>query len=328
MQTDEMIAARQPLRVALIGAGGFLGTNLARYLAPRVAEVRCFGRRQSFPEALRGLTWITGDTSQDTTEALREVITGCDAVIHLASTSTPTTADRDISADAQANVIASLRLFDQCVATGVKRLVFMSSGGTVYGIPAQVPIPESAPTLPITAYGVAKLAIEKYLAVYSRLRGLDYRVLRISNLYGPFQTAEKKQGVVAAFLSEAMRGEPLEIWGDGQVVRDYVYVTDVAEAVLAALQHQGDHRIFNIGSGAGLNLIELIDAMEPLFGRRLEKQFRPGRPVDVPVNILDCSLAKKELGWHPRTHFADGLRFAAEWLESWHRQLPPKHYLP
>ncbi|MDP1526753.1 MAG: NAD-dependent epimerase/dehydratase family protein [Rhodocyclaceae bacterium] len=320
MHPDENNESRLPLRIALIGAGGFLGTNLARYLGSRVAEVRCFGRRQAFPDALQGFRWITGDTSLDTTEALSEVIADCDAVIHLASTSNPTTADRDISADAQANVIASLRLFDQCVAAGIKRLVFISSGGTVYGIPAHVPIPESAPTLPITAYGVAKLAIEKYLEVYSRLRGLDYRVLRISNLYGPFQTAEKKQGVVAAFLSEAMRGEHLEIWGDGQVVRDYIYVADVAESVLAALQHQGEQRIFNIGSGTGLNLIELIDAMEHLLGRRLQRQFRPGRPVDVPVNILDCMLAKKELGWYPRTDFPDGLRRTAEWLETWHRQ--------
>jgi UDP-glucose 4-epimerase len=320
MHANENNGSRLPLRIALIGAGGFLGTNLAIHLGSRVTEVRCFGRRQAFPEALQGFRWITGDTSLDMAGALGEAIAGCDAVIHLASTSTPTTADRDISADAQTNVIASLRLFDQCVAAGIKRLVFMSSGGTVYGIPSHVPIPESAPTLPITAYGVAKLAIEKYLEVYSRLRGLDYRVLRISNLYGPFQTAEKKQGVVAAFLSEAMRGKPLEIWGDGLVVRDYVYVADVAEAVLAALQHQGEHRIFNIGSGTGLNLIEVIDAMEHLLGRRLQRQFRPGRPVDVPVNILDCMLAKMELGWQPRTGFADGLRLAAQWLENWHRQ--------
>lgn len=318
MHSDENIKTHLPLRVALIGAGGFLGTNLAHYLAPRVAELRCFGRRKVFPEALQGFHWITGDTSQDDTRPIAKAIEGCDAVIHLASTSTPATADRNISADAQANVIASLHLFDQCIAAGVKRLLFMSSGGTVYGIPTLVPIPESSSTQPITAYGVAKLAIEKYLDVYSRLHGLDYRVLRISNLYGPFQTAEKKQGVVAAFLSEAMRGEPLEIWGDGRVVRDYIYVNDVAEAVLAALQHQGEYRIFNIGSGIGLSLVEVIDNIEHLLGRKLERRFKPGRPVDVPVNILDCKLAKKALGWQPKTNFADGLRLAAEWLETWH----------
>lgn len=302
-----------PFRVALIGAGGFFGTNLARHLAPRVSELRCFGLHPSFPEALSGLTWITGNMAD---APLAEALTGCDTVIHLASSSSPGT-DLDITADAQANVIASLRLFDHCVAAGVKQVVFISSGGTVYGIPGHVPIPESAPTQPITAYGVAKLAIEKYLEVYSRLRGLDYRVLRISNLYGPYQTTIKKQGVIAAFLSEALRGEPLEIWGDGRVVRDYVYVTDAAEAVLAAMRYQGTERVFNIGGGIGMSINDVIAAIETMLGRNLEKTYKPGRTVDVPVNILDCALAKLELGWQPKTIFSDGLRNTADWMDNW-----------
>lgn len=307
-----MPALPLPYRVALIGAGGFFGTNLARHLAPQVTELRCFGLHQSFPEAMRGLTWVSGDMA----DVHAEVLSGCDTVIHLASTSAPGT-DLDISADAEANVMASLRLFDRCATAGVKRLVFISSGGTVYGIPTHLPIPESAPTEPITAYGVAKLAIEKYLEVYSRLRGLDYRVLRISNLYGPYQTTAKKQGVVAAFLAKALRGEPLEIWGDGQVVRDYVYVADAAEAVLAAMRHEGRERVFNIGGGMGLSLNEVIAAIESLLGRHLDKRYKPGRPVDVPVNILDCALAKLELGWTARTDFDQGLAHTAEWMREW-----------
>lgn len=304
-------AARLPSPIALIGAGGFLGINLARHLAPRVDDLRCFGRRLSFPDALPGLRWIAGDAAD---AAVAAALAGCHTVIHLASTSTPATADRDIAADAQANLLASLRLFDRCVEAGVRRVVFISSGGTVYGIPAVVPTPESAPTLPITAYGVAKLAVEKYLEVYLRQRGLDYRVLRIANLYGPYQTADKQQGVVAAFLGRALRGEGLEIWGDGSVVRDYVYVEDVAEAVVGAVTHGGPSRVFNIGSGAGLSLADVIAAMEELLGRRLEKRFRTGRPVDVPVSILDCGLAQRELGWQARTPFAAGLRATAGWL--------------
>jgi UDP-glucose 4-epimerase len=302
-----------PFRVALIGAGGFFGTNLARHLAPRVGGLRCFGLHPTFPEALAGLTWVTGDMAD---APLAEVLAGCDTVIHLASSSAPGT-DLDITADAQANVIASLRLFDHCVAAGVKRVVFISSGGTVYGIPGHVPIPESAPTQPITAYGVAKLSIEKYLEVYARLRGLEYRVLRISNLYGPYQTTAKMQGVVAAFLAGAMRGEPLEIWGDGKVVRDYVYVEDAAAAVLAAMRYRGDERIFNIGGGMGMSLNEVITAIETLLGRELVKNYRPGRPVDVPINILDCALAKLELGWTARTNFSKGLEQTSAWMRSW-----------
>lgn len=302
-----------PEPVAVIGAGGFLGINLARTLATHVSDLRCFGRRLAFPEALASQHWIYGDAAED---AVEEALVGCRTVIHLASTSTPTTADRDIAADAQANVVASLRLFDRCAAAGVRRLVFVSSGGTVYGAPAVVPTPESAPTLPITAYGVAKLALEKYLEVYRRQRGLDYRVLRVANLYGPFQTAEKRQGVVAAFLERAMCGQPLEIWGDGRIVRDYVYVADVVAAVMAAMRHEGEPRVFNIGSGGGLNLLEVAAAVEALLGTTVEKRFHEGRPVDVPISILDSGLALRELGWRPQTSFIEGLRLTAEWMKS------------
>lgn len=303
-------SAPLPFRVALIGAGGFFGTNLARYLAPRVAELKCFGLHQSFPDALQGLIWEDGDMANISADAL----SGYDTVVHLASTSAPGS-DLDISTDAESNVLASLRLFDRCVDARVKRLVFISSGGTVYGIPSHVPIPESAPTLPITAYGVAKLAIEKYLEVYSRLRGLDYRVLRISNLYGPYQTTQKKQGVVAAFLSEALRGEPLEIWGDGNVVRDYIYVEDAAASVLAAMRHQGMEKTFNIGAGIGISLNEVISTIEVVLDRKLKKLYKPGRAVDVPVNILDATLAKRELGWAAQTTFIKGLKKTSEWMQ-------------
>jgi UDP-glucose 4-epimerase len=299
-----------PFRVALIGAGGFFGTNLARHLAPRVSGLRCFGVHQSFPSAMQGLAWVPGNI---TDPILTEVLSGCDTVIHLASTSAPGT-DRDISADAKANVMTSLHLFDHCVAAGVKRLVFISSGGTVYGIPNHLPIPESEPTNPITPYGVAKLTIEKYLEVYSRLHGLDYRVLRISNLYGPYQTTAKKQGVIAAFLSEALSGEPLEIWGDGKVIRDYLWVEDAANAVLAAMCYEGSDRVFNIGSGVGMSINEVIASIETILNIPLKRNYRPGRPADVPVNILDCSLARFKLDWHADTTFAHGLETTANWM--------------
>ncbi len=301
-----------PNCIALIGAGGFFGTNLARYLSPQIADLRCFGLHQSFPEAMQGLTWVSGDM---TASGLVDTLSGCDTVIHLASTSAPGT-DLNISADAEANVMASLHLFDMCVAAGVRQVVFISSGGTVYGIPKHVPIPESAPTQPITAYGVAKLVIEKYLAVYARLHGLDYRVLRISNLYGPYQTPAKMQGVVATFLSKALQNEPLEIWGDGKVVRDYVYVEDAAAAVVAAMRYKGVERIFNIGSGLGMSLNEVAATIETLLGRKLEKRYKLGRTVDVPMNILDCSLAKKELDWIALTTFQSGLEKTYSWFKS------------
>jgi len=298
-------------RVAVIGAGGFLGTNLARFLASRIRDVRCYGRRRAFPEALHGLGWVTGELAD---AHLAEAVAGCDIVIHLASTSTPATADRDIVADAEANVMGSLRLMEHCVAGRVGRLVFLSSGGTIYGIPTAIPTPESAPTDPITAYGAAKLAIEKYLEIFHRRHGLDYRILRVANVYGPYQTAEKGQGVVAAFLARALAGRPLKIWGDGHVVRDYVFVSDVIDAIWATLQYEGESRVFNIGGGVGYSLLQVIAAIDALFGRQIERCFLDSRPVDVPTSILDCSLAQSQLAWRSQTSFEDGLAMTLEWM--------------
>ena len=298
-------------KVAVIGAGGFLGTNLVRFLTSRVPDIRCYGRRCSFPEALQGLPWITGDMTDD---QLAQTVAGCDVVIHLASTSTPATADLDIVADANANVIGSLRLLEHCVASHVRRVVFLSSGGTVYGVPTVIPTPESAPTDPITAYGVAKLSVEKYLEIFRRRHGLDYRILRVGNIYGPYQTADKGQGVVAAFLARALTNTPLDIWGDGQVVRDYVFVSDVAEAIWAAMRHAGQPRVFNIGGGTGASVLQIAAAIERLVEHPLERRFHPARPVDVPISVLDHSLATNELVWKPAVNLEQGLTQTLEWM--------------
>lgn len=301
------------MKVAIVGAGGFVGTNLAQFLRTRVKTLRCYGRRKAFPDAFEGIHWISGDL---TDPALAETVHGCDVVIHLASTSTPATADNDIAADAADNVLGSLHLLEQCVAGGVRRVVFISSGGTVYGVPRQIPTPESAATDPISAYGVAKLAIEKYLEIYRRRHGLDYRILRIANIYGPYQTPDKGQGVVAAFLGHAMANTPIHILGSGDVVRDYVFIDDVVEAVWAVMQHDGSSRIFNIGGGRGTSVMQIATAIEALLGRPLEKIFHPARAADVPINILDHSLASAELNWNPAVDLAQGLALSLEWMRS------------
>jgi UDP-glucose 4-epimerase len=192
----------------------------------------------------------------------------------------------------------------------------VSSGGTIYGVPDIVPTPEEAPTNPITAYGISKLAIEKYLALYEFLYGLQYRVLRVANPFGPYQTALKNQGVIAAFLHGAMDGKPIQMWGDGSVIRDYIYVGDVVDALTLAATHEGIGRIFNIGSGEGRSLNDIVLAIDHLLGDEILVEQRPGRPVDVPVSILDTSFAASELGWRSRTVFEDGLRTTIQWMKS------------
>src|SRR5580704_7951487 len=194
----------------VLGGGGFIGANLCRRLASSGLRVRAFGRRCLFPEALDGVEWYQGDFSDSV--ALAAAIETYDVVFHLVHATTPHSANLDMAADVQQNVMSSLALMDISRNLGVKRIVFVSSGGVVYGQAKQIPTPEDAPTEPITAYGISKLAIEKYLALYRHLHGLDFRVLRVSNPFGPFQVTTKNQGIVAALIAHAL-AEPFEVSG-------------------------------------------------------------------------------------------------------------------
>lgn len=302
------------LRCAVLGAGGFIGTNLCRALVGRVHSLRAFGRRQSFPDALRGCDWVFGDFADPTSMA--SAVAGCDVVFHLVNATTPASANVDKIADLNANVVSTLHLLDACREIGVRRVVFVSSGGTVYGIPDQVPTPEIAATNPITAYGISKLSIEKYLGLYEYLYGLEYRVLRVANPFGPYQIALKNQGVIASFLRLALNGKPIEMWGDGSVIRDYVYINDVVEALMLAATHEGSGRIFNIGSGEGRSLKDIVMAINALHSEKISEIYFPGRPVDVPVSVLDTKFAAKDLGWKSNTPFEEGLRATIQWMKT------------
>lgn len=199
---------------------------------------------------------------------------------------------------------------------GVKKIVFPSSGGTIYGISQANRIVESQTGSPICSYGINKLAIEKYLNLFNRLYGLEYSVLRISNPYGMHQRVDSGQGAIATFLHHAIHHDEIEIWGDGSVIRDYIYVEDVSKAFYKAAQMNTAEKIFNIGSGIGYSINQILAEIELLIGKPLRKRYLEGRILDVPSNILDISKAKINLGWEPRYSLAEGLRKTADWLEA------------
>ena len=298
-------------RCVVFGGGGFLGTNLCRSLVDKVEILKAFGRRQSFPEAMKKIEWIPGDFTDSGTVAA--AVAGCDTVFHLVTASTPASSNVDKIEDLQANVVSTLHLLEACREERVRRVVFVSSGGTVYGIPSVVPTPEHASLDPITAYGISKLAIEKYLALYHHLYGIDFRILRVANPYGPYQTSIRNQGVIAAFLHRALENKPIELWGDGSVTRDYIYVDDVIDALEAAAVHTGEQRIFNIGSGEGRSLLEIIDVIQKQLNMQLDIRHFEGRKADVPRSILEISRAEKDLHWTPKTPFLEGIAKTVEW---------------
>lgn len=298
----------------VLGGGGFIGTNLCRRLADSGHRVRAFGRQCPFPEAHDGVEWFQGDFSD--ASALAAAIETFDVVYHLIHGATPLSANMDMAGDVRRNLLASLGVLEICRKLGVSRLVFASSGGTIYGCPQQIPTPETAPTDPITAYGISKLAIEKYLELYRHLYQVEYRVLRITNPFGPFQTAIKNQGVIASMISHALRDEEIEIWGDGSVVRDFIFIDDVVDALVATAQDRGDARIYNIGSGKGHSLREVIASLEATLGKALNIQWKPARRLDVPISVLAIDRARDVLGWTPKTTFDDGLNKTIAWWRS------------
>jgi UDP-glucose 4-epimerase len=294
----------------VLGGAGFIGSHLAEALLQAGHRVRIFDRPHldrlpAFAQR-RELEVFTGDFLNPRT--LSPALEGSEIVFHLVSTTLPKTSNDNPMYDVESNVMGTLRLLELCRQQGVRKVVFASSGGTVYGVPRSVPIDESHPTDPICSYGIHKLAIEKYLQLNHRIHGLDYCVVRPANLYGPRQRLDIAQGAVAVFLDRALRHEPIQVWGDGSVVRDYLYVGDAAEALVMAAAFDGEPRIFNIGSGAGTSLAQLIQEIETLLGRAVAVEYTAARSLDVPTNVLDASLARRHLGWVPRTTLAEGLR--------------------
>jgi UDP-glucose 4-epimerase len=298
------------LKSLVLGGGGFIGSHLVTALlaggeAVRVLE-RPYRDRSALIPSHPSLEWQEGDFCN--ARDLRRALEGVDTVFHLISTTQPQSSNDDPAFDVQSNLLATLGLLEQLRNHPEITLVFVSSGGTVYGRPQQIPIPETHPTDPTCSYGIVKLAIEKYLALYRILHGLDYRILRLANPYGPGQEANRAQGVVGAFLSRVTHDEPIEVWGDGSVVRDYIHIGDAVSAMLQAAQYRGEERIFNIGSGCGHSVREIITAVEGASGKTARVQYKAARKFDIPVSILDISLAQSRLGWAPKIDLSEGLR--------------------
>lgn len=304
-------------RSVVLGGAGFLGSHLVEALLRRGDRVRAFDRpnvdRRNLA-ALPGPCEFTGGDFLSESDQERAV-EGMTHAYHLVSTTIPATSDRDPAFDVETNLLATVRFLDLARRRGVSRVVFVSSGGTVYGRPLSVPIAESHPTEPLVSYGVVKLAIEKYLGLYHHLHGLSTRVLRLSNPYGPRQDTSGAQGAASVFLGRVHRGQDLEIWGDGSVVRDYVYVTDVIRGILAADAHPAETGLYNLGSGRGVSLNELVETIRRVTGRDLVVRRTAARPFDVPVNCLDITRAREELDWKPETSLEEGLRRTWDWLE-------------
>lgn len=293
------------MNVLVIGGNGFIGSRLMQGLRARGDQVRVLDRYPARADVdWAGVDYRVGDFHD--AERLAQVLPGIDQVYHLASCTVPSTADADPIGDIQGNLVGTQRLLAAMREQGIRRLCYFSSGGTVYGNPDQVPVPESHPLRPISSYGIVKVAVEHYLAAYARQGWLDPVVIRPSNPYGPGQATGGVQGAVGVFLGRALAGEGVQIWGDGEAIRDYIFIDDLVALTIQATR-SGLNATFNAGSGIGTSLNELCGHIRASTGRDLPVEYRPGRAFDVRAVVLDVSLAREQLGWVPQVDIQSGI---------------------
>lgn len=299
------------MRAVVLGATGFIGSHLVDVLLSEGYKVHALGRR--LPGLLSAMSQshpscCAEELDMANVDGLTRVCAGADLMVHLANSTLPHSSNEDPFADVRVNLLGGLHVLEAARRAAVGRFVLVSSGGTVYGVPEEVPIRESHPTHPTCSYGITKLTLEKYVALYRQLHGLDGLVLRVANPYGERQRLNASQGVVPVFLGRALRYEPLEIWGDGTTVRDFLHVSDVAAALLLSHHYRGHEWLFNIGSGEGLSLLGLVKLLEEELGRPLVVKHHPARGFDVPTNVLCIDRARECLGWSPQVPMTEGLR--------------------
>jgi UDP-glucose 4-epimerase len=307
----------QKMRCIVFGGCGFIGSHVAEKLVLAGLDVAIFDKlyvRESNIEPFRDrVRLIEGDFANETD--IESALDGIDIAFHFVGTTLPQTSMENPVYDIESNLIATVRMLEVCVRRGVRRVVFSSSGGTVYGIPEKLPISEEHPTRPMCSYGVTKLAVEKYIALYHRLHGLDYRILRFSNPYGPRQAIDAAQGAVAVFLGHVLHDSPITIWGDGSVKRDYIYIGDTVEACVASATADIEPGVYNIGSGRSTSLNELLDVIKSVTGKLPEVKHTSARRIDVPENVLDVGKIKSALNWSPQTSLHDGIEHTWKWLK-------------
>tara|TARA_R110001583_G_scaffold195527_1_gene375374 strand:- start:12614 stop:13552 length:939 start_codon:yes stop_codon:yes gene_type:complete len=291
----------------ILGANGFIGRNLVPQLKSHFFDVSTYSLNLSDEIIVDGVTNIIADFFDE--NALEKALENVDVVIHLVTTMTPFTSNQNPILDIQQNLIGSIKLLELCRSQGVKKIIYLSSGGTVYGDLSNVEkADEKHITNPSCSYGIIKLAFEKYLALYRDLYGIESVTLRVSNPYGPLQSCKKSQGVIASFLDKVINDEILEIWGDGSAVRDFIYIDDLISAVIKSISYTGSESVFNIGSGRGDSLNEILSTISSILNEELDIIYVKDKNAGVKRNVLDNFLAMKELEWRPVFSLRDGLK--------------------
>jgi UDP-glucose 4-epimerase len=300
-------------RHLILGGTGFVGRQAALALM-RSGEQVCVTSRSpgKVSETLQGHSELRGQVLDIKNADWDSLLPDYDVIHHYAWSSIPQTAAEDPVADVDGHIRPTLALLNAAKRCGGKRVIFLSSGGTVYGALPSGLADEADYPKPLTIYGATKLAVENYLRVYHAAGDVECLVGRLSNPYGYGQSLDRNQGLVTTFVTKAMRREPLSIWGDGNVVRDYIYISDVTKALtlLASCPIAGRRSelpIYNIASGVGVSVNKVVEIIEQHLGRSLIVTRTPSRPIDLPISILSVANTERALAWKAEVSLDEGI---------------------
>ncbi len=302
-----------------MGAAGFIGTNLVMELVKNATDMITVVDEQKMyfsNYSKEVLSRIKMEELVFNDETNFDACTmGQDIVYHLISTNNPTTSNKNIGKELSDNILITIHLLEACVKNQIKKIVFLSSGGTVYGKEVSFPIKETSKTNPINTYGIQKLTIEKLLYLYEHLYGLQYCIIRLSNPFGPFQRPNGQLGVITTLIYNALYRKKISIYGDGTAIRDYIYISDAVDAILNIARADTKHHIYNVGSGNGTSINKIIDIINNDLKLSTDVDYVGARNVDVPVNYLDISRYEREFGEIGKTPLILGMKKTKNFLK-------------
>ena len=275
----------------ILGSSGFIGKNLLKKLDKSKHNIRLFDRtnlnqKNYENQNATNLQFVEGVFSPE--YDFFELTKDIDVVYHLISTTIPSSSIT-LEEELTENVFSTIKLLEACKINKVKKIIFLSSGGTVYGKSNGFPFKETDETNPINSYGIQKLTIEKYIQLYFHLYQLDYRIIRLANPYGPGQNPHQNQGIITKFAYNIVNNIPVKIFGQGDVIRDYIYIDDAIDGIIAIEQDQSGEKLFNLGVGQGHTIKEIVSTIENVSNKKFSIHYEEERKIDVPYSVLDIS---------------------------------------
>jgi UDP-glucose 4-epimerase len=306
--------------IAILGASGFIGQNLVEYFLGMGYEVTAVSRTKcNFRSSAPTLRCV--EANIEDTAALLNYVKDCEQIVWLVSATIPASALSNLSEDFGQNIRPLIALLESAAGLPkLRKFIFLSSGGTIYGDPPSLePIREDAAKLPISSYGLSKVISEEYISFLTRNRTFESIIFRPSNVYGPYQNLKKPQGVIGYAFKSIIENSSIDLYDNGVVIRDFLYVKDLAKALHLSIEHPernpGETRIFNVGSQEGHSIKSIIEKVGSVAQRTVQTVAKQSRSFDCAYNVLNVEKIASFYGWQPETSLNDGLQAVWNWLK-------------